>query len=81
MAGGTLGPLQSLSFLAWEFFSNCDPAWQACPAVIQPPIPPPDMFHGSIRFRSDKPIAVGGVQVLLPEGRWEELPVVRVVPE
>ncbi|MEE8585486.1 MAG: PQQ-binding-like beta-propeller repeat protein [Acidobacteriota bacterium] len=41
---------------------------------LVPPVRPTD-FRGQVRFSSDIPIAVGGLQVLLPEGKWSNLPV------
>ncbi len=35
----------------------------------------PDDFHGSIEIISDVPVAVSGIQVLLPEGKLVNLPV------
>lgn len=44
-------------------------------AFLLPPVKPTD-FSGEIRFSSDIPIAVGALEVLLPEGRWSNIPVV-----
>ncbi|HSR53328.1 MAG TPA: hypothetical protein VLV83_21085 [Acidobacteriota bacterium] len=41
---------------------------------IQPP-QRPDNFQGSIAITAAHPIAVGGLTVLLPEGKWSNLPV------
>lgn len=41
-------------------------------------VPPrrPTNYFGEVSFSSDIPIAVGGLQVLFPEGKWSNLPVV-----
>lgn len=45
---------------------------------IVPPVPPED-FHGSVQVTSDSPIAVSGVHVLLPEGKYINLPVTEAI--
>lgn len=42
---------------------------------VQPP-QRPTFFTGPVRFTSDVPIAVGALNVQLPEGKWVNLPVV-----
>ena len=47
------------------------------PLFDPPPAPPlPEQFHGSLLVTSDRPVAVGGLHVLLPEGKLVAIPVV-----
>ena len=39
------------------------------------------MGHGSLEISSDLPIAVGGLQVLFPEGKYVEVPVQSLVSQ
>ena len=51
-------------------------AWELATATSDPDTdetPPPDDFYGSARIVSDSPIVVGGLQVLLPEGKLVSL--------
>ncbi len=72
---GVLEPLHSVYLTVWDLFSRCDVRWQACPEVAPPDLLRPGKFRGSVHVRGSIPIALGGVHILLPEGRLVELPV------
>jgi len=60
--GLTIPPMQRRSAFAWEW------ATFPLPLGFEPRLMPDD-FYGSARIVSDVPVAVGGLQVLLPEGK------------
>jgi hypothetical protein len=70
-----LEPRKRSAQFVWNFFDDCDVNHQVCLAVSVPSRPLPEVFHGSIRIESDKPIAVGAVHLLFPEGKLVNQPV------
>ncbi|HSR51126.1 MAG TPA: hypothetical protein VLV83_09880 [Acidobacteriota bacterium] len=62
-----IGPRQRLSLLLFE--------WLIRGKVFLQPPPRPVDFRGIVRIRSDRPVAVSGLTVLLPEGKWSNLPI------
>lgn len=70
-----LRPRNRSAQFVWDFFDDCDVNHQVCLAVALPSRPVPEMLHGSIRIESDRPIAVGAVHLLFPEGKLVSQPV------
>ncbi|HSR53327.1 MAG TPA: hypothetical protein VLV83_21080 [Acidobacteriota bacterium] len=60
-----LPPGQRISQLLFELLNRGK-------VFIQPPQRPAD-YRGSIRISADRPIAVAGLNVLLPEGKWSNI--------
>ena len=67
----TLAPGARVSLLLWQLL--------LLNKVFIVPPERPDNFHGSLEISSDVPVGVGGIQVLLPEGKLVNLPV-RTLP-
>ncbi|HEY3127877.1 MAG TPA: hypothetical protein VGL91_00320 [Acidobacteriota bacterium] len=72
-------PGTKLSSFLWEAFVTCLPFQPCIPTQPLPP-PAPEMFHGSLKITSDNPVGVAALNVLLPEGKLVNIPVVSIEP-
>jgi hypothetical protein len=61
----TVPPLQRISSFVWEL------AVEQSALAVAPPVP--EMLHGSVVMTSDGPMAVGAVNMLYPEGKFENV--------
>jgi len=67
-----IGPLERVSKLLWQVAVEH--------SALTVTVPPPGAFQGVVVLTADTPIAVGSLNVMLPEGKFVAVPLAPIVP-